>query len=173
MGASVVAIVDAPKRRRASEEAEQPLPELHFAVIPTGSVDLWWDVAEKAIAGVHAEMTSSWDSDAMRQAIKDQRAWLCITFHVKHPVAVTVICRDGDQFAQTVDWLVWIAWSDPANVRNGIARHVRHFTDGAIEAAARAFGARRLKAHSPRGGMQRMVAELGWRLLSYTFVKDL
>jgi len=173
MGADVVAIIDAPKLRRHEAAGVRVVPKLHFAVIPTAHVGAWWDVAEKAIAGVHVGMRSTWDAKAMRKAIEDQRAFLCITFHVKQPVAVTVICRDGDQFANTFDWLVWIAWSDPANVRAGIARDVRYFTDASIVEAARAAGAKRLKAHSPRRAMARMTAELGWKLISCTYSKDI
>jgi hypothetical protein len=169
MGA-VALISDARERR---EEAEKPLPELHFVVVPTAEAPFWWDVLQRAIDGVHGKMRSSWDASGMQRAILERRAFLCLTFHVKHPIGVTVICPDGDQFAEATDWLVWIAWSDPANVANGIAEHAKRFTDDSVTAAARSAGARRLKTHSPREGMMRMLVPLGWRFASYTFVKDL
>lgn len=171
MGASVVAILDAPKLRVPEPEA---LPNLRFVTIPPVDVGMWFDLVERAIDDIHTalvkkdgtgrQVQTTWGPEEMRAALEQPRAFLCVTFHDKRPVGVTVLCRDGDQFAEEFDWLIWIAWADPENTKRGIARHVREFTRDSLKAAAKKAGARRLKMYSARPGWERAAKELGFEL---------
>lgn len=147
--------------------------DLRFFVVPKDQIDAWWPEASEAVAAVKRRNPASWSPEAVRQVVEDGRAWLCLTFHGKRVAGVTFVCRDGDQFAQAFDWLVWIAWSDPKNVTEGVSSDVSRFTQEQIEAAAARAGARALRIHVPRKGWTRLAERLGYELQERVYVKRL
>jgi len=147
--------------------------DLRFFVVPKDQLDAWWPEAANAVLAVKKRNPASWSPEQVRQVVETDRALLCLTFHGKRVAGITFVCRDGDQFADAFDWLVWIAWADPNNVTEGVARAVTEFTQREIEAEAMRRGARALRIHVPRKGWTKLAEKLGYELLERVYVRRL
>lgn len=146
-------------------------PRLTIKPVAIGELDAWWPKVLPAIEDVRAKNHPSWTSAQVLEVLRENRGWLALTMHGDRIVGVTVICGDGDQFAQKSDMLVWIAWADPKNRTMGIDRDVRKFTQSIIDRVALNAGFRTIRIHSPRKGWLRVAKELGYELQEYVYVK--
>ena len=135
-------------------------------------LDEWWPKVVGAIEDVRAKNSPSWTVGQVLDVLRDNRAWLALTMYGDRIAGVTVICGDGDQFAQATDCLVWIAWADPRNRTLGIDREVRMFTQAVIDRVAGNAGFRTIRIHSPRKGWLKVARELGYDLQGYVFCKS-
>jgi hypothetical protein len=163
-------------------QAPEPVPaapvELVFRVVPQPQAKHWDDVVTQMVTDVKVRRTNgrvrhqvSWTPEAVLKVLAEGRGHLCLTMHGGKTVGAAVVCRDGDQFADAHDYLVWMAWAEPSNKE--IARQVREFTQDGIEDFARSKGARCLRWYSARKGWLRTAPSLGYKLTSYCFAKRL
>lgn len=157
---------------------KQPKVELALRVVPPEQASYWGDVVERMVGDIKVRRSDgkvrhsvSWTPEHVLQVLKDGRGHLLLTFHDKQAVGAAIVSRDGDQFADQHDYLVWMAWAEPKNKE--VARQVREFTQDGLEDFARARGARCLRWYSAREGWKRIAPQLGYTLTAYCFSKRL
>lgn len=136
--------------------------QLTFLLVPPADLARWWPQVRAGIEEVIAKTQPTFIQEQIFNVLQNQRAWLNLTFMEKEIVGVTVVGRDGDQFAGTTDAIVLIAWTPASNRKRGIDRTVRVYTQARIEDQCRQIGIRVLRMHSPRPGMLKMAEELGY-----------
>lgn len=146
---------------------------LTLKAVELHELDAWWPLVLPGIEDVRAKNPMSATPDDVLRVLRENRGWLACTMWGDDVVGVSVICADGDQFAQSTDALVWIAWTDPRNRERGIDRAVREFTQQMIDRACTNAGFRALRIHCPRFGWIKVAQELGYELQEFVFVKRL
>lgn len=168
-----------PRLRVVEKPAEQPAPpppkaDLVFKIVPQGQSSLWRDVVERMVTDIKVRRSDgstrhsvSWAPDDVMKVLAEGRGSLVLTFHNNAAVGAAIVSRDGDQFADQHDYLVWMAWAEPTN--RELARQVREFTQDGIEDFARAKGARCLRWYSARKGWLRVAPKLGYKLTAYCY----
>lgn len=154
-------------------DAEAPVVALEFRPVQIAEIKAWWPRVRPALEDVARKNRPSWIPEDVYHVLMGNRGWLALTLHGDDVVGVTVVCQDGDQFAQRTDYLVWIAWADPQNVEKGIARDARDFTQERIEMAVRNAGGRFLRMHSPRKGWAKIAPQLGYEMQEIVWCKKL
>ena len=175
----------------AAEEAAEPAPVgsadsgLLFYVVPQGELSAWWPKVRGALDSVIRKTRPSWIPEQIYHVLALGHAWLNLTLWDGEVVGMSIVCRDGDQFAGRTDALILAAWSDPKNMQRGIEAEVSRFTQAQIEDRCRAAGFRFLRMHSPRKGWlsgkrigkhkndQGLAERLGYRVQDVVYVKDL
>lgn len=171
-----------PRLRVVEKPLEQtpppPKADLVFKIVPPAQSPLWRDVVERMVTDIKVRRSDgstrhavSWAPDDVMKVLIEGRGALVLTFHNNVAVGSAIVSRDGDQFADQHDYLVWMAWAEPTNKE--LARQVREFTQDGIEDFARSQGARCLRWYSARKGWLRTAPQLGYRLTAYCFAKRL
>lgn len=165
---------------RVVEKQPEPPPkvELVLRVVPPHQAPNWRDVVERMVTDIKVRRSDgstrhavSWTPDHVMRVLVEGRGHLLLTFRGSEAVGAAIVSRDGDQFADQHDYLVWMAWAEPTNKE--VARQVREFTQDGIEDFARARGARCLRWYSARKGWLRTAPQLGYALTAYCFAKRL
>jgi hypothetical protein len=162
-----------PREPKTEDRRQVDLSQLSVYAVPAHELQAWWPVVRPALEEVKRKNNPSWIPEDVYHCIKQGIAWLALTLYGRDVIGVTVTCRDGDQFANATDMLVWIAWADPKNVARGIDEAGRVLTQKAIEDAARAAGFRVVRMHSPRLGWLKVAPKLGYRMQEIVWVKSL
>lgn len=158
---------------------------LAFYVVPQAELAEWWPKVRDALDAVIRKTRPSWIPEQIYHVLAMGHAWLNLTLWDGDVVGMSIVCRDGDQFAGRTDALILAAWSDPKNLQRGIEADVSAFTQRNIEERCRAAGFRYLRMHSPRKGWlsgkrigkqkndQGLAERLGYRVQDVVYVKAL
>lgn len=159
-------------------EAPPARADLELRIVPKEQAPFWSDVVARMVTDIKVRRSDgttrhsvSWKPDQVMQVLTDGRGTLLLSFHGKRVVGAAIVCRDGDQFADQFDYLVWMAWAEPEN--KVLARQVREFTQDGIEDFARSKGARCLRWYSAREGWKRIAPQLGYTMTAMCFSKRL
>lgn len=178
---SDLSVYDVPVAAPRPEGADEVFSHLSFYVVPQGELAAWWPKVREPLEAVRRKTRPSWIQEQIYYSVAQGHSWLNLTLYDGEMVGMSIVCRDGDQFAGRTDALVLAAWADARNMQRGIADAVTVFTQWAIEERCRAAGFQFLRMHSPRkgwatrgkGAKPGLAERLGYRVQDVIYVKAL